>query len=75
MFNYTWNINQSSRIDFITDGKIKNSGGHYTNKWILSNEMIPNKICYFEIKKSHKNGCYDSFGVCKFKGTNRNGTD
>ncbi len=52
------------------------SSGCKTDKYILSNEILPMNISYFEICKVHTNGCYDSFGVCTSKETSvRNGSN
>ena len=33
-------------------------------------------MCYFEVKKNHTSGCYDSLGLCKLRNDSvRNGTD
>ncbi len=53
---------------------IQITSGCLTTKYVLSNEVIPSTPCYFEIKKNHTNGCYDSFGVCTRKTNARNGT-
>ena len=44
------------------------------NAFILSQEPLPNKNCYFEINKHGEKDCYSSFGVClKRDDTIRNG--
>ena len=60
-------LNYKKKKTSIDDGKITISSGCKTTKYILSNESLTNSICYFEIKKFHNSGCYDSFGVCTIK--------